>query len=475
MAVTRSTGAVPPRRKLQSYLPGFILVATLWAALSAWITWDYRTELKVAGIQTDTLTRAVAEHTDRILREADQLTKTVSLATRQLGFNVPLRSYFDFGLVEDDVFLQIALIDADGILRASTEPNFEPVDLSDREHVWVHHVRNSDQLFVGKPVVGRASGRPSIQLSRGIRDDTDELLGVVVISVDPNYFTNFYRELAAAKDINLIVVGTHDYVVRARHRPYSALSPSILSATSPLRHALRNSTQGVFTWQDAPGPGGPRIASFRKLNDYPVAVALGVSRQQALAPFQARRNSLLLAGLAVTALIVYVEWRRGRLLDRLSRTAHQLDHALQSVASKAGRVEAFLKAAPDAVVSFSDRGEVEYCNPRMYKLLNISSAAEQPHDIAQFVTRLFACDTSPDRIAKQHRLCTELVDALRTEPSTRNLHIELYGPKPRTYEFRLASLPSPGASLMLIVRDMTSLGVRERKQTLAEPASNTVG
>src|SRR5690606_32218595 len=113
--------------------------------------------------------------------------------------------------------------------------------------------------------IGRASGRQSIQLSRAIRADDGTLLGVVVISVDPNYFTNFYRELGAVKDLGLVIVGTRDFVVRARHVSGDTLHPSILPSSSPLRHALQQASKGSFTRLNSRGPVARYVASFRTL------------------------------------------------------------------------------------------------------------------------------------------------------------------------------------------------------------------
>jgi len=440
-------------------LIGLSLIVALWTALWALIAWDYRTETRAGFIQTDTLARAVAEHTERVLWEADQLARNVSLAALERGIDMPLRSYVELGLVQSDVFLQLALIDRDGILRASTERDFLPVDLSDREHVRVHRDGRYDGLFVGKPVIGRASGRPSIQLSRAIRYPDGELLGIVVISVDPRYLTNFYRELREASNFDLLVVGTHDYVVRARHRDDDLLRPAMLPATSPLRHALRESAAGSFARYD-PSRDIDDMASFRKLANYPVAVAVSLARDDALAPFRLRRDLLLIGGLLMTAFIVYTESRRWRLVERLAEWARQLDEALKALSLKAGQTETLFTAAPDAVLRISDGGKVEAMNPRMRSLLRLAPDQAPPVDIAEFVARLLEADIDTARDAKQHWFFTYLLDALRNRPhETVSSIINITHSSPRRYEVRLTGLPPPEAGLMLIMRDITSLNL----------------
>lgn len=77
------------------------------------------------------------------------------------------------------------------------------MELSDREHVQVHlnpaaaaaaHLQQTPNgLFVGKPVVGKVSGKATIQLSRRIPDPNGGIAGIVVASVNPGYFEDVYR------------------------------------------------------------------------------------------------------------------------------------------------------------------------------------------------------------------------------------------------------------------------------------------
>lgn len=80
-------------------------------------------------------------------------------------------------------FLQMAGIDAKGMLSWSSLPMpASPIDLADREHVRAILV-DGQESFVGEPVVGRVSGRLSLQFASAVWDPSGNLLGLVVISV----------------------------------------------------------------------------------------------------------------------------------------------------------------------------------------------------------------------------------------------------------------------------------------------------
>jgi C4-dicarboxylate-specific signal transduction histidine kinase len=91
--------------------------------------------------------------------------------------------------------LQVALVDAGGMLVWSTVRDFWPIDLSDREHIRVHREGRSD-AFVSGPLIGRASGRWSIQITRPVTAPYGGFAGVVVVSLDPQIVS---RELAVMR------------------------------------------------------------------------------------------------------------------------------------------------------------------------------------------------------------------------------------------------------------------------------------
>lgn len=89
---------------------------------------------------------------------------------------------------------QIGIIDARGYLVTSSLSQQAPtLYLGDREHFRVHVGATSDEIFISKPVVGRVSGQNSLQFTRPILDANKNFLGVIVVSLNPDYIveTNF--------------------------------------------------------------------------------------------------------------------------------------------------------------------------------------------------------------------------------------------------------------------------------------------
>ncbi len=74
--------------------------------------------------------------------------------------------------------------------------------------------KDSKQLYISKPVLGRSSGKWSIQMTRRVNNGW-QFWRCRVISMDPFYFTEFYKELDIGKKASVTLVGT-DGIVRAR-------------------------------------------------------------------------------------------------------------------------------------------------------------------------------------------------------------------------------------------------------------------
>jgi hypothetical protein len=101
--------------------------------------------------------------------------------------------------VLSEIIVQVAVIDSKGIARASNagpQP-LQPIDLTDRDHYQFHLTHPEDTLYISKPVIGRASGKWSIQVTRRFQNRDGSFGGVVVASLNPEHFTKFFASISA--------------------------------------------------------------------------------------------------------------------------------------------------------------------------------------------------------------------------------------------------------------------------------------
>ena len=97
---------------------------------------------------------------------------------------------------------QASLVDPAGVNLWSSTQGHVPVDLADREHIQAQMQADAG-LFISAPMVGRVSGRWSIQITRRLMLADGSLGGIGVLSVDPEYIATRLREMVGDSEATL--------------------------------------------------------------------------------------------------------------------------------------------------------------------------------------------------------------------------------------------------------------------------------
>src|SRR4029079_11326692 len=176
---------------------GVVIVAMLWGGIFVKYFQDLSSDEREAERTSQNFAMIFEENVLRSIGEIDKslLYLRRSIQSRKPG--IDFHSIVNSADVLSEIIVQVAIIDAQGIMRASNAgPQPAPaMDLSDREHYRVHRNSERDRLFISKPVIGRVSGKWSVQFTRRFLDAQGNFGGVVVDSLDPAHLTNFYNSI----------------------------------------------------------------------------------------------------------------------------------------------------------------------------------------------------------------------------------------------------------------------------------------
>ena len=288
---------------LMIILFGFFLLCVIWGGLFMKINAEKQLEMENAVKETKNFARTFEEHTLRTIRGADQAVLFLKYEFERQGLTIDIPRYVREGRFSSQPFVLMGVIAADGMFAASNQVPFVPSNLKDREHFLVHTEKDSRELFISKPVLGRSSGKWSIQMTRRINKSDGSFGGVVVIAVDPFYFTSFYKELDLGKNSSVTLVGL-DGVVRARQAGLdSAVGQDVRNDSLMTR--LKQTEAGSFISR-SPLDGVVRVYSYRGMKDYPLAVLVGVDEKEYFAPLQERiEDYYSLAGLISLVIVLF--------------------------------------------------------------------------------------------------------------------------------------------------------------------------
>ena len=188
------TGATSPAKRLLWSFAAALLILT-WAGTIFKIRSEEAQEIASVLRTNQNLARTLEEHTLRTLKSVDQAVLFLKFQYEKNRGKINIADYVREGMIISNIFNQLGVIDAHGQYILSNLPEHKVVDLSDREHFRVHMGRDSNQLYISKPVLGRASGKWSIQMTRRINNPDGSFGGVVVVSLDPYYFTQLYGDV----------------------------------------------------------------------------------------------------------------------------------------------------------------------------------------------------------------------------------------------------------------------------------------
>jgi diguanylate cyclase (GGDEF)-like protein len=341
-----------------------MMIALVWAGVAFHLQVEHADAERAAVQSSANLVRAFEEHLSRTLNEIDRSLKTIRSNYLLDPERFDLRSWLGISELFDGHTLQVAIIGADGLIKLSNinSPTAVGTDLRDREHFSRFVDDNNDDFFVSKPVVGRTTGKWSVQLARRITNPDGSFGGVVDASLDPIYLSRFYSSVDVGNDGYVRVIG-FDGVIRAVGGHSSEALGKDLTTAALFTHLSRQSTGWYYTDSNFTD-GIARLVTYRSMKDYPLIVTIGLSTTELFSGVYAKQRWYNLIAIAVTIVILGLSAIsvRGRFLrDRMAQTLK-----VQNL-----RLNALLADMPLGVCMFDKAGQLAISNDRylqMYRL-----------------------------------------------------------------------------------------------------------
>ena len=276
---------------------GLAIIAIFWTGLFYHLSVEHTRELDAAIERGNSQARLFEGTTIRLIKEVDRSLLLFRLAYEKNPENFDMREWAQQTSLLGDQTIQASLVGADGYIAGSTVENIVgPIFVGDREHFKAQVDARSDELFISKPVVGRASGKPSIQVSRRLRKLDGSFNGIIVASIDPAFVEAFYRSVHNGPNDIIILQGL-DGIIRASYG-FSAASSNENSWLNATADARSRAPEGYF-WDAFDGIA--RLVSYRVVAGYPLLVTIGETESNIFAEY--RRHRMLY--MTMTAILTF--------------------------------------------------------------------------------------------------------------------------------------------------------------------------
>jgi diguanylate cyclase (GGDEF)-like protein len=292
-------------RRSSTAILGTIIIAMLWVGIGVKYFERAHSDQGEAERTNENFAMVFEENVLRTLSELDSALLYMRENVEARKATTDYATILKTTQIPGDLIVQTGIIDSKGIIRASTagpQPT-PPIDVSDRDHYLVQLHSTEDHLFISKPVIGRASGQWSVQLSRRFTNSDGSFGGVVVVSLNPEHFTNFYDKIDFGSAASIAMIGS-DGVVRASGGSAAgrfALGQD-LTGTSLLQH-FNDSRNSVFEFTDAQDPQ-TMVMALRKVRGYPLWVTVGMRKGDILQPSRESLEWNALTGVLFTLIIL---------------------------------------------------------------------------------------------------------------------------------------------------------------------------
>ena len=304
---------------------GVLIIAMLWAGVVMKYSEDVQANKREAERSNQNFAMVFEENLLRSIGEIDKaLTRKDSTDFNTIANTTDVLS---------EIIVQVAIIDAGGIMRASNagpQPA-PPMDLSDREHYRVHVNSGKDQLFISKPMIGRASGRWSVQFSRRFTNVDGSFAGVVVASLDPEHLTKFYNKIDFGTLASISLIGD-DGVVRSSGGTGGGFAlGEDLGGSKLAAHMHAGVSPSTFDDAGRSEGGEPLLITVRKVKGHPLWVSVSTSQDEIYKGSWADLQVLALAALVLTVIILMAMERILRTEAKARHKAEQLHLTLENM------------------------------------------------------------------------------------------------------------------------------------------------
>jgi diguanylate cyclase (GGDEF)-like protein len=282
-----------------------VMIAVVWGSIALHLTQQRQEVAQRAIRDSANLAHAAAESIGQTIAGVDDALRFMQ------AVYVSDPKHFDIAVWAGranrtrGVALEFAVFGPDGKLAASSLGlDNAGADFSDRDFYKVHVDDPMDRLFIGKPVVGRSSGRWSMLFTHRIAAVDGWFMGVMAASVDPLWLTQLHRHLDIGRG-SVLLVG-NDGLIRAlslEAQPATGMGVGQDISGSPLLAAASNADRGTTHWV-SPIDGTQQAVSFERLPDAGAIVAVSLNIDDVFASYWHHARQYELFGGCLTLLIV---------------------------------------------------------------------------------------------------------------------------------------------------------------------------
>ncbi len=341
-----------------------LLLVVIWMSTFHFIEIERSAAQTAARNSSRELLDTYEAQVQRNLGGIDQTLKVLKYAVELKGPVGALPALNQQGLLPSGLVFVVSIADRNGIIVASNPPATS-IDVSKQSYFSFHREADTNTPFVSETLRDAANPEWHLHFTRRLNDRDGHFAGVVIVEVDPAYFTSGYEHTRQG-DLGALGLYGADEVFRALRigdKVVWGQNAAQLAAGAGDGSPVLNQWDGVR-----------RFTTLRRLHGFSLTAMVGLAESEQMAPFeQQKRNYVWMAGTGSALLVILVSligvwsWQMTRTRRRIRRA--QETYAAASEASlDAFFVMRSVSTGHGAITDFV----IEATNTRAEKLARMS-------------------------------------------------------------------------------------------------------
>ncbi len=301
-----------------------VFVALVCAAIlgtSGWGEWSARdSELRNAEVDMANMAQSLAQHADDTFELTEHILTSVVQGLQFEGTGneaiARLQTFIDRRKLGKGRIHGMFVSDENGRWLATSEAvDLDGLDNSNRDY-FRHHAQTDDRAMrIGPPVESRSGGHWIITASMRFNHPDGRFAGVVLATVDPAYFAQFFAKFDIGKSGAVTLLNSAG-IILARNPDNGTHVGRDMADTPPFKQREKHPASTAYYFV-SPLDGIPRLSFYSTSNRYPLMILVTKSRDEVLGPWRkdaALRMTFVIALLSIIAVIgwYFVQQLRAR-------------------------------------------------------------------------------------------------------------------------------------------------------------------
>jgi two-component sensor histidine kinase len=317
------------RSLFRSEVPATALILAFLAFLLAGTAFllrnEYNAVTEIAHVKAISASEVVAANFEWVTETSHQLLQRVD---DLVGPNLDVPSSDALSLLKDSVSTlpgdpRIYMVGADGKTRLTTDPDFKPIDIRDRDYFQA--VAKGAKFYISPMLVSRLNGQQIFVISKRV-ERGGVFAGAAIVSFNSDLVKKLWTTLQFDPTSTVSVVREDGQIV-AR---YPLLEGPLNVINSPLfKTYLPKSPIGSYEAVSV-ADGVRRIAAYRRIEGLPLIASASIGYDVTFAPFKNFLLSSLGVVVPVALFLAFLSWITFHWLKRDARQRDQLATALEA-------------------------------------------------------------------------------------------------------------------------------------------------